>query len=111
VKPASNQPVGELILYAGIFLKTWTVPDAGMAIPQHAHEHDHLTYLISGVVRVWQDGEMLGDFRAPSALKIPARTKHKFLALTNGVVFACIHAVGVADDVAIAEEHALELEH
>lgn len=108
MKRAANQPVGDLVLYGGIFLKTWTVPDAGTLIPQHAHTYDHLTYLVHGVLRVWQDGEMLGDFHAPAALKIPAHTMHRFLSLTDGVVFACVHAVGDADDAAVAEEHSLD---
>ena len=111
MKVAENQPVGDLVLYGGIFLKTWTVQDAGTLIPQHAHAYDHITYLVSGTLRAWRDGELLGDFHAPAALKIPARSLHKFLTLTDGAVFACIHAVGDAEDVEIAKEHLLsELE-
>jgi quercetin dioxygenase-like cupin family protein len=111
MKRAPNQPNSKLMIYAGIFLKTWSVADAGTVIPQHSHEHPHITFLVQGAVRVWAgDGPFGTDFAAPDALQIPAHTPHKFLTLTDNVVFACIHAVGEADDVAIAAEHALDLE-
>lgn len=106
----ANQPTSDLTLYAGIFLKTWTVADAGTMIPQHAHRHPHISLIVSGAVRVWCGAEMLGDYSAPAAIKIAAEQKHSFLTLTDSVVIACIHAVGEAEDVGIAEEHTLNLE-
>lgn len=105
-----NQPTSDLTLYAGIFLKIWSIADAATMIPQHAHRHPHISLIVSGAVRVWCGAEMLGDYSAPAAIKIAAEQKHSFLTLTDNVVLACIHAVGEAEDVEITAEHALELE-
>lgn len=91
MKRAERQPVGDLTLYAGIYVKRWTVLDAGMVLPQHAHQHDHITYLVSGSIRVWRGDLLVGDHFAPGALKIPARQPHTFQALENNVVLLCIH--------------------
>lgn len=110
MKRSSEQPTSDLVLYAGIFLKTWHIAAAGTMIPQHAHAHDHLTLIVTGTIRAWRGDDLLGDYTAPAAIKIPAREKHRFLSLTDGAAFACIHAVGEAEDVLIHAEHTLELE-
>jgi hypothetical protein len=111
MKRAEHQPTSELTLFAGIFLKTYTVPDAMTLLPQHSHAHPHLTFVVSGSVRVWCDDRLLGQFIGPAVVKIEARQKHSFLTLTPGVVFACIHATDAVDDEAlIAERHDLVLE-
>jgi quercetin dioxygenase-like cupin family protein len=109
MKRAPNQPTSQLTLYAGIYLKTWSVPDAGSLVPQHAHRWPHLTLVISGAVRVWRDGVMLGDYRAPAAIKIPALEMHTFLTLTDDVILACVHATDAAE-IEVAAEHQLILE-
>lgn len=111
MKRADNQPTSDLTLFAGIFLKTYTVPDAMTMLPQHSHSHPHISLIISGSVRVWCEDRLLGQFIGPAAVKIEARQKHSFLTLTPGVVFACIHATDAVDDEAlVSEHHHLELE-
>jgi len=113
MKAASNQP--ETIhasIYAGIYCRGWRVPDAGTLLPQHGHRHPHISYVISGTVRVWQEDEVLGDFVGPCAIKIPALALHRFLTLTDSVVILCIHNADHLenDEPAVADEHVLELE-
>jgi quercetin dioxygenase-like cupin family protein len=110
MKRAVNQPTTEIAIYAGIYAKTWTVADAGSLLPQHAHQHPHLSIIVSGSVRVWRGDEDLGEFRAPAIVRIPAHTFHRFLTITDGVVIACVHAVGEADAVVIEREHVLDME-
>jgi len=110
VKRAPNQPVGELTLYAGIFCKTWSVPDAGTMLPQHSHEFPHISLIVRGSVRVWCEGEELGEFHAPATVKVAAHRMHAFLTLTDDVVIACIHAVGDAGEPAIHALHEVEYE-
>jgi hypothetical protein len=113
MKRAPKQPVGELLIYAGIFCKLWHVADAGTLLPQHAHEHDHISLIATGSVRVWQDDALLGDFYAPTAVKIPARALHKFLTLTDDVCIICIHNADHADpdgEPPVAVRASLELE-
>lgn len=102
MRRAANQPTGVgLTLYAGIFCKTWRVADAGTLLPQHAHEHPHISLIMQGAVRVWAAGELLGEFDAPATVKVAARTLHQFLTLTDDVAIACIHA----EDPIMSEAH------
>ena len=114
MKRAVNQPVTEaLTIFEGIYCKVYTVPDAGTLLPQHSHEHGHITAVTSGEVRVWRDDALLGDFGAPSLISIPARVMHSFLTLTPAVGLMCIHNADHADpegEPVIAERHDLILE-
>jgi hypothetical protein len=111
VKRSAHQPTTEaLTIYAGVYVKAYTVRDAGTLLPQHSHEHAHLTAITAGSVRAWRGAELLGDYHAPALVKVAARELHQFLTLTPSVGLMCIHAVGEADDVAIAAEHVLDLE-
>lgn len=106
MKLAEHQPEGTLTLYAGIFCKTWHVADRSTLLPQHAHEHPHITLLMSGAIRVWYgDADVAFDYYAPHMLRIAACTKHRFLTLTDNVGLACIHSVGEADAPMISAEH------
>jgi hypothetical protein len=86
------------------------VAHAGTVIPTHAHTYDHITLLSVGRMSVWADEEPLGEFVGPVGILIRARAKHRMLTLTDGVVFACVHALHGTDDVEIHEEHHLTLE-
>lgn len=108
MKRAPRQPVGELTLYAGIYCKRWTIPEIGTILPQHAHEHAHLTYVVSGAIRLWRGDRYAGDYYAPSAIKIPARTKHTFQAAADDVVLLCLHN---ADHAAADGEPPIHAEH
>lgn len=108
---ARNQPVDELVLYAGIYLRTWTVPDAETALPQHAHRWPHISMIVSGSVLVMrgEGGDVVGTFGAGQCVKIPANTKHAFLTLAPNTVIACIHSTDQAE-VEITAEHQFQLE-
>ncbi len=115
MKRAPNQPVaGELVIYAGIYSKLYTVPDADTVLPQHSHSHPHLTILLQGVVTVTVGDDPIGcNYRAPATIKIPAHTLHTFVTLTPGCVLACIHNADRADpdgEPPIAERADLKLE-
>ena len=73
-KRAPNQPVTvALTIFAGVYVKAYTVPDAGTLLPQHSHSTGHVTAVTAGAVRVWRDGALVGDFQAPELVLIPAR--------------------------------------
>jgi hypothetical protein len=113
MKRAEHQPEQvELVLYAGVFVKLWSVADAGTLLPQHAHEFPHLTLLMRGSVRAWRGEEMLGDYSAPAVIRIPANELHTFLTLTNDVALACVHNADHidGDEPAVSQYAHIELE-
>lgn len=113
MKRAEHQPEEvELVLYAGIFCKLWMVRDRGTVLPQHSHEHPHISMLTSGKVHAWCGDDYLGVFEAPAMIKIPAHTFHRFETITNNVVIACIHNADHldGDEPAVSQHADLQLE-
>ena len=88
----------------GVAIVQIVIPQAGTYVPQHSHTYAHTSMLAVGKMRVWAGDECLGDFAAPRAVKIEAGVKHTMMALTNGVVWYCIHNI---DRTGVVEE----LEH
>lgn len=92
----------------GIFIKGMIMAKKGTTVAQHSHTYAHTSLIVKGSVRVWAEGELKGDFKAPYAIIIPAKTKHKFQALEDGTDVYCIHNVSKTGDVKIHEENSLE---
>ena len=110
---AEHQPEQvEIALYAGVFVKVWSVADANTLLPQHAHEFPHLTLVMRGAVRAWRGEKMLGDFHAPAVVRVAANELHQFLTLTDDVALACIHNADHidGDEPAISQEAHLQFE-
>ena len=106
-----EQPVTlDLKLTDDLFIKTAVVQHAGTVIPSHAHAYDHVTLLAVGRMSVWADDVLLGEFTGPTGILIRARVKHRMITLTDGVVFACVHALHGSGAPEIHEEHHLTLE-
>ncbi len=100
-----EQPIStDIALYGGVFAKRHVIPKAGTYVPQHAHSYDHLSLLAAGALRAWCDGVLVGDFIAPAEIRIPANTKHTFLALADATTFYCLHNTEHFDEV---ERHEL----
>ena len=105
-----EQPVVvDIKLTDDLFVKAMTVAKAGTIMGQHSHTYDHVTLLAYGAMRVEADGMMLGDYVGPVGILIRAGVKHTMTTLTDGVVFACIHALH-GTDIEIEEEHQLAME-
>ena len=95
----------EISMTDGVFIKQIVIPKAGTYVPQHSHTYDHTSMLAVGTMRVWADGLPLGDFDAPKPIQIKAGVKHTMLAMTDGVVFYCIHNVARTGEVDELEHH------
>lgn len=103
-----EQPIStEIHIADGVFVKTMVVQKAGTLVPQHSHTYDHVSVLVKGSVKLWQDGVPDGEYRAPVGILIRARKKHLFQALEDGTTVLCVHDIGTAEAVEIAEEHQL----
>lgn len=59
----------------------------------HKHHFDHVTMLAVGSVDVEVEGKGTKRFDAPTFIVIPKDHKHKFTALTDGVVYYCVFAL------------------
>jgi hypothetical protein len=100
-------PDVEFALADGIFIKQMFLERAGIYVPQHSHEYDHASMVAAGAVRLWRDGELIGDFKAPLPIHIAAGTKHTFMSLEPGTVVYCIHRTDRTGQVEVREEHQL----
>ncbi len=89
-----------------VFIKRMWIKKAGIYVPQHAHVYAHGTFVATGAVRLWRDGELAGDFRY-TMIEIPADVKHLFLALEDDTNVFCIHNTMRKEIVEILEEHDL----
>jgi quercetin dioxygenase-like cupin family protein len=100
-------PVWEHTSVDGVFVKQMLLKERGTLVPQHAHVYDHTSMLARGSVRMWADGEYVGDFVAPQPLFIKAKVKHRFQSLEPDTLIYCIHNVSRTGQVEIHAEHQL----
>ena len=61
--------------------------------PAHRHHFDHVTLLAVGSVLCEVEGNTPKEFHAPTFIVIDKDKKHKFTALTDGVVYYCVFAL------------------
>jgi len=101
-------PEVEFSIEDGIFIKQMSMVSTGTFVPQHSHAYAHSSMLASGSVRVWQNDELKGDFKAPIPINIPAGVKHTFMSLEPNTVVYCIHRIDRSGHVEI-DEHAVEV--
>lgn len=90
----------------GVYAKETRIP-AGYLLGQHAHKHDHLSILASGVITLTVDGE-LKTLTGPACITIEAGKHHTVHAVTNAVWY-CVHATDCTDadqvDAVLIQEH------
>lgn len=72
---------GERTMLAHVYLKK------GAIVPQHSHDNEQITYLLSGALRFWlgENGEEEVVVRAGEVLHIPPNVPHKAEALEDCV--------------------------
>lgn len=59
----------------------------------HLHDHDHMSLVITGSVRVEVEGRADREIFAPDFFQVPANKKHKITALEDGTCCYCVFAV------------------
>lgn len=89
----SQPPITRIVEAGGLYFRSVLIQDAGTIIPQHTHDHDHVTLVGSGRVRGWQDGECLGDRGPGDIFEIPAGKGHVFQSLEPNTLLTCVHDV------------------
>lgn len=79
--------------YAGnIFVRQMFFTNKGDVKETHVHQFDHLTLLAKGSVEVTVDGTAR-TFTAPQMIWIAKDKDHQLVALEDGTLAFCIHAV------------------
>jgi unsaturated pyranuronate lyase len=70
---------GERMMIAHVYLKK------GDDVPQHSHENEQLTYILSGAMHFWfgAKGEKEMTVRAGEVVVIPSNLPHRALALED----------------------------
>lgn len=72
---------GERSMLAHVYLRK------GAIVPQHAHDNEQFTYILTGALRFWlgEDGDEEVIVRAGEVLHIPSNLPHKAEALEDTV--------------------------
>lgn len=96
VKPIKEQPVEHIEVVCDIYFRTVFLEEAGTLIPQHAHSHDHATFVGSGKVRLWVNEVWKGDFVAGKAIEVKANESHVFMSLEPNTRLTCVHDLNSA---------------
>ena len=92
-------PETDIKLTDDLFVKQMVCEKAGTLIEQHVHAYDHITMIAVGSFRVWRDGKILGDYKAPSGVVIEAGRRHMLQALEPGSLLYCIHRTDKAGEI------------
>lgn len=92
----------------GVFVKSGLFKRTGCIVPQHSHEYDHSTFIATGAVLAWSDGDYLGHFEAPCSIFIKAHSKHTFKTTKDDTLILCIHNISRTGLVDIHELHELQ---
>lgn len=87
-----NQPQVQLGCVANLWSRMMYFEKAGDTEPGHVHQFDHLTLLAKGRLQVTVDGAV-SEFTAPTMIYIKEGKVHELVALTDGTVAYCIHAL------------------
>jgi hypothetical protein len=83
----------------GCYVKETHIP-AGTLLAQHAHQHDHLSWLSSGKVVVTVDGVAGEPVTGPCMLLLAAHQVHSVRAVTDAV-WLCIWKTDETDPLKI----------
>lgn len=103
--PTSEQmPLVEFHTADGLYIRQIVLPEAGMLVPQHAHQHSHSTAVATGEIMAWKDGALIGRFVAPTVIFIEAGAKHSFLTIRPTILY-CLHNLHGEDMVRVLAEH------
>ena len=76
-----------------VWLRLHHIPKMGGHYQGHKHYHDHVSMLVSGKVRVEVDGFEPTEFEAPTFIVVKAEHNHRFVPLTDNVLWYCVFAL------------------
>ena len=84
-------------LTGNVFVYLMTFWKAGDVFESHEHAYDHISLLAKGRMRVESNGKH-SEYAAQHIVAIPKGVKHRLVALEDGTVWSCIHALHAKDN-------------
>lgn len=87
-----NDPKVQIGCVANLYSRMMHFVRVGDTEPGHSHQFDHLTLLAKGRLKVTVDG-VASEFTAPHMIYIQKDKIHELVALEDGTVAYCIHAL------------------
>ncbi len=84
---------------AGLYFRSILIAQAGVRVPQHAHDHDHATYCGAGRALMYVDGKVTQIVEAGEAVAVNAGHEHAFEALLPNTRLTCVHDARSAEAV------------
>ena len=94
--------------YGNIWIRQNLLEKAGEFYHGHTHDFDHVSLLSSGEVCVEIKGRPPKTFKAPTFIVIKRDLEHKFTAVSDNVVWFCIHALRDLDGEVIEDLYSME---
>lgn len=88
----------------GLGIKGLYFAEPGIVMGQHAHAVGHTHLVGSGEVRVWVEGNELGDFKAGQTIWLEAFKRHMLMSLKAETRGFCITNVGTENQVVALSE-------
>ena len=86
--------INQMGYFGNIWVRSHTFAKAGDTNGGgHKHNFDHVTLLAVGSVLVEVEGQEAKEFHGPTFIVIDKDHRHKFTALTDGVVYYCVFAM------------------
>jgi hypothetical protein len=86
----------QIAFISRVWVKLMFFENAGDSSFGHTHVFDHTTILSVGSVRVISENETK-EYVAPCLIVIPKNVKHQIVALQDGTVASCVHALRKGD--------------
>ncbi len=84
----------DLGFYGNLFVRQVIYPQIGDYAPDHDHSNDHITMVSQGRVHITcQVTGLDNEFTAPAFVEVPAKSRHKIVALEPNSCTWCIFSV------------------
>lgn len=78
--------------YGGVYMRELQLAKKGYIALGHQHTYDHMSILVRGAVTV-RAHDVVSTYYAPCVVQIPAGVNHDIQALSDEVLWFCVHKI------------------
>jgi len=95
----SVMEVVNLGYFGNVWIRMQRYPKKDVENLGHKHNHDHMSLLVKGGLRVEVDGKETfevwasGDYKVPTFFEVPAEHNHKLIPLEDDTIAYCVFAM------------------